>query len=56
MTDLIVIILLIAVIGGALFYVIKTKKSGKKCIGCPDSTSCHGTCSSCPKNGPKQDS
>ena len=32
------------VVGGALVYVIKAKKSGKKCIGCP-------YCDSCKKNG-----
>lgn len=41
----IIIGILLLVIGGAVFYVYKAKKSGKKCIGCPDS----GTCSS--KNG-----
>ena len=35
------------IIGGAVFYIIKAKKSGKKCIGCPDSTTCSGACSSC---------
>ena len=45
--EIIAIIATLLVIGGALFYIIKAKKSGKKCIGCPDSSSCSGTCSSC---------
>ena len=34
--DIIAIIIIALAIGGALFYIIKAKKSGKKCIGCPD--------------------
>lgn len=40
--DYIVIAVILAVIGLAAFYVYKAKKSGKKCIGCPE-----GGCSSC---------
>lgn len=40
MTDLIVIAILVVVVGGAARYVYKAKKSGAKCIGCPDSGSC----------------
>ena len=28
------------IIAAAAFYVYKAKKSGKKCIGCPDGCSC----------------
>ena len=47
--DFIVIAVIALVVGGALAYIIKAKKSGKKCIGCPDSSSCSsktGGCSS----------
>lgn len=27
-------------VGGAVFYIVKSKKSGKKCIGCPYSGAC----------------
>lgn len=51
MMDLIVIAILAAVIGGAAWYVCKAKKSGKKCIGCPDGCSCGsgkgGCCGGC---------
>lgn len=40
MLDAIVIIILLAVVGLASLYIYKAKKSGKKCIGCPDSCSC----------------
>ena len=35
MTDLIVILILLILIGAAVSYIIKAKKSGVKCIGCP---------------------
>ena len=47
MEDIIVIAILVVIVGGAIAYIIKAKKSGKKCIGCPDS----GTCGSAKKNG-----
>ncbi|MBQ8514437.1 MAG: FeoB-associated Cys-rich membrane protein [Ruminococcus sp.] len=40
MENIIIIVILIAIIGLAAFYVYKAKKSGKKCIGCPDGCSC----------------
>lgn len=44
MADLIAGGLIAAVVLAAAFYVYKAKKSGKKCIGCPDSGSCSGGC------------
>jgi len=38
--DYIVIAVIVLIIGGAVAYIIKAKKSGKKCIGCPDGCSC----------------
>ena len=40
MSDYIVIGILVVIIAAAAFYVYKAKKSGKKCIGCPDGCSC----------------
>ena len=40
MTDIIIICVLILVIGGAVFYIVKAKKSGAKCIGCPAAGNC----------------
>lgn len=34
MTDVIVVIILVVLIGAALRYIIKAKKSGARCIGC----------------------
>ena len=44
--DYFVIILIIAVVGLAAGYVIRAKKKGRKCIGCPHSGNC-ASCSSC---------
>ena len=38
--EIIAIAVIALVIGGAIFYVVKAKKSGRKCIGCPDGCSC----------------
>ena len=45
--DIIVLVLIALIIGGATAYIIKAKKSGKKCIGCPDSGSCGGCQGTC---------
>ncbi len=47
MENLILIAVLVLIIGAAAGYVYKAKKSGQKCIGCPDSKVCSGKCSSC---------
>ena len=54
MENVIVVLILFAIVGLAARYVYKAKKSGKKCIGCPDSgacgssgSTCSGSCASC---------
>ncbi len=47
LVDYIIIAVVLAVVGGAALYIYKAKKSGKKCIGCPDAGSCSGKCSGC---------
>ena len=42
--DYILIGVLLLVVAGAAFAVWRAKKSGKKCIGCPDSGACAGNC------------
>lgn len=43
-----IILVILLILGTAGLYVYKAKKSGKKCIGCPDSGSgCGGNCSGC---------
>lgn len=40
MADIILIVILLVVIGAAVAYIIKSRKSGVKCIGCPSGCSC----------------
>ena len=52
MEDIILIAVLAVIIGLAVFYVYKSKKSGKKCIGCPYGSQCcsksnEGGCCGC---------
>ena len=41
------ILLIVLIVGFAVAYIIRAKKSGQKCIGCPDSKTCSGNCSAC---------
>ena len=40
MENVILIVVLLALVGGALWYIRREKRRGKKCIGCPYSGSC----------------
>jgi hypothetical protein len=44
-TDVVVILVIALAVGGALFYIIRAKKKGQKCIGCPYAKNCSGNCS-----------
>lgn len=53
--EIIAIIAIVLIVGLALFYVIRAKRKGQKCIGCPNSKSCgdynkkggHSCCGCC---------
>ncbi len=45
-TTIIVIAVIVAILGGAIFYIVRAKKKGVKCIGCPAGSSCSGHCCS----------
>lgn len=46
MENLIIIGIIVLILGLAIGYVIKEKKNGRKCIGCPSTgCSCSGGCS-----------
>lgn len=38
--DIIAISIIILIIASAIFYIVKAKKKGNKCIGCPFSNTC----------------
>lgn len=40
MTDFIILVILVIIVGAAIAYIIKAKKSGAKCIGCPAGGNC----------------
>lgn len=44
MADFIVMGIVLCIVGCAVAYIIKEKKKGVKCIGCPDGCSCSGNC------------
>ena len=45
--EIIAIVVIALVLGGAIAYIVKAKKSGRKCIGCPSGGKCQGSCNSC---------
>ena len=62
MTDIIAIGIVLIILGIATTYIIKAKKSGVKCIGCPDaktcqsrSADCSGCCGNCSGCSPNRD-
>ena len=42
MADFIIIAVLLIVVGAAIAYIIREKKRGVKCIGCPNAGTCAG--------------
>ncbi len=43
--EIIAIIAIVHIIGGAIAYIVVQKKKGKKCVGCPYADSCSKNCS-----------
>ncbi len=39
--EIVAIALIALILGGAILYIVRAKKKGQKCIGCPYSGSCH---------------
>ncbi len=48
MTNIILTAVLVIILASAAWYVIKAKKNGKKCIGCPYGDAC-SNCTACSK-------
>ncbi len=44
--NIIIIVALLLIVGGAAWYVVRAKRKGQKCIGCPHSKTCGGHCDS----------
>lgn len=47
MVDLIVIGIIVLILGCAIFYIVKEKKKGTRCIGCPSGGQCASKKCSC---------
>ena len=45
MENIIIIVIVGILLGCSIGYMIKEKKKGVKCLGCPDGGSCGGSCS-----------
>ncbi len=47
MENFIVIMIIAIILTLVILYIIKAKKSGVKCIGCPDAKNCQGRANGC---------
>lgn len=45
MIDFIIVGILIIIVGAAVIYIVRERKHGTKCIGCPAGGQCSGKCS-----------
>ena len=45
MENVIVVFILVAIAGGIVWYLIRAKKKGETCIGCPYAKQCTSKCS-----------
>ena len=48
--DIIAGLILLVILGGSITYIVRAKKKGVKCIGCPDGAKCSGNCAGCSGN------
>lgn len=44
MANVILICVIALILSGAITYIVKAKKAGVKCIGCPAGGTCSGSC------------
>lgn len=44
MMNVVIVLILLFILGGASYYIYRSKKRGVKCIGCPYAGQCHGGC------------
>lgn len=54
MADFIVILMILAVVILAVWYIVKQKKKGNRCIGCSSASACGGSCHCDHKEGTKE--
>ncbi len=44
MENIIILLIVIAIAAGIIFYLVRAKKKGQSCIGCPYAKQCSGKC------------
>ena len=44
MADFIIVVVVLAIVGAAVSYIVKQKRRGVRCVGCPDGGTCGGSC------------
>ena len=44
MKNVIIVIILAAIVAGIVWYLLRAKKRGIKCVGCPCADQCGGKC------------
>ncbi|MBQ7778988.1 MAG: FeoB-associated Cys-rich membrane protein [Clostridia bacterium] len=56
MPDVIVILIILAIVTGIVWYLVRAKKRGETCVGCPYAKQCGGKCGgSCSSVRPNTD-
>ena len=54
--DYIAIAAIVLIVGAAIFYIVRAKRRGEKCVGCPYAKQCGGNCNgSCGHADAKKD-
>ena len=48
--DILTIAIIVVILGLSVRYIVRARKKGIKCIGCPDGTRCAGNCAGCSGN------
>ncbi len=46
MENVLIVLIILAIVGGVAWYLYKSKKRGDACIGCPYCKQCNGHCDS----------
>ncbi len=47
LSNVILTVVIAGILALAVFAIVRAKKKGQKCIGCPDSGTCSGHCAGC---------
>ncbi len=48
--DIVIVCVVALVLAAVVFFLVREKKKGKTCVGCPQGATCGGNCCSCEKS------